>query len=100
MNCAHCEERLSDYLENLLSPSERAAVDAHLQNCSACAAMLADISEVLNWSAAFPTYEPPAWLATKIIANTPQVVRETWLDTLASIGRWFFEPRTAIGLLT
>ncbi len=56
--------------------------------------------EVLEWGAGFPSYEPPPWLATRIVANTPHVVRETWLDTLTAVGRWFIEPRTAIGLLT
>jgi hypothetical protein len=100
MNCTRCEERLSDYLENTLDNAEHVALDLHLQECGACTELLAGMKEVLHWGQSFPSYEPPAWLATRIVANTPHVVRETWLDTLAAVGRWVIEPRTAIGLLT
>ena len=100
-NCAHCEERMSDYLENTLSVSDRAGLAQHFESCEACAELLAGMSEVLDWGARFPVYEAPAWLPTRILANTPRrVVHETWLDTLAGVGRWIIEPRTAMGLLT
>jgi hypothetical protein len=100
MNCAHCEERMSDYVENALNTSERSSLELHLQSCPSCTTLMSSISDVLGWGKSFPAYEPPPWLATRIIANTPHVVRETWQDTLAAIGRWFIEPRTAMGLLT
>src|SRR5262245_6315890 len=100
MNCTNCEERLSDYLENTLNDSERAAIELHVRTCSACGELLVGMREVLEWGAGFPSYDAPPWLVTRIVANTPHVVRETWLDTLAAVGRWFIEPRTAIGLLT
>jgi anti-sigma factor RsiW len=100
MNCAHCEERLSDYLENTLNDSERSVIATHLRACDACSELLAGMRDVLAWGESFPAYEAPPWLATRIIANTPHVVRETWLDTLTAVGRWIIEPRTAIGLLT
>jgi anti-sigma factor RsiW len=99
-NCAHCEERMSDYLEGTLSPSERAVMELHLKSCTACAELLACMSEVIEWGKAFPVVEAPAWLPTRILANTPRVARETWLDTLSAVGRWVLEPRTAMGLLT
>ena len=100
MNCAHCEERISDYLDDGLRGSERAAMELHLKECTACAELLSGIHEVVEWGAGFAAYEPPPWLAGRIIANTPRMVRETWLDILTSVGRWFLEPRTAMGLLT
>ena len=100
MNCNHCEERMSDYLENALSAAERHSMELHLQSCPACSELLAGMAEVLAWGKTFPIYEPPAWLAQRIIANTPHVERETWLDTLASIGRWLIEPRTAMAIFT
>src|SRR5262245_23814199 len=99
MNCGYCEERISEYLENALSNSERVALDAHLQVCKACAELAAEMKSVVEWGKSFPVYEAPPWLAVRIIANTPHVVRETWLDTVAAVGRWFIEPRTAMGLL-
>ena len=103
MNCMHCEERMSDYLENTLGVADRAAVDQHLRSCAACGELLACMTEVLAWGKAFPVYEAPAWLAPRAIAiaaNTPRVVRENWLDTIASIGKWIIEPRTAMAVFT
>jgi anti-sigma factor RsiW len=100
MNCRFCEERMSDYLENALGVAERSAMADHLSACESCAALLNGIREVMVWSQNFPVYDAPPWLATRIIANTPHVVRETWQDTVAAIGRWLIEPRTAMGLLT
>ena len=99
-NCALCEERMSDYLENTLESSERAVMELHFKSCTACAELMAGMSEVLEWGKSFPIFEAPGWLPTRILANTPRVARETWLDTLAAVGRWFIEPRTAMGLLT
>ena len=100
MNCIHCEERLSDYLENSLRPAEHSAVGLHLQSCAACSELLAGMTEVLSWGRTFPVYEAPAWLPMRIIANTPRIARESWLDTLASVWKWMFEPRTAMAVFT
>ena len=100
LDCVHCEERMSDYLENLLSTSDRVPMELHLNSCQACSELLAGMGSVMDWGRNFPVYEAPSWLPTRIIANTPRVERETWLDTLAAVGRWFIEPRTAMGLLT
>jgi hypothetical protein len=100
-SCAHCEERLSDYLENTLDVSERALTELHLKSCESCTELLSGMSMVLDWGRNFPVFEAPAWLPIRILANTPhRVVQETWIDTLSAFGRWLIEPRTAIGLLT
>jgi len=100
MDCTHCEERLSDYLENALSAAERGAMELHLQSCHPCTGLLSGMTEVLAWGRTFPVYEAPAWLPTRIIANTPRLARESWLDTIVAIGRWIIEPRTAMAVFT
>src|SRR2546422_11703994 len=100
MNCIYAEERMSDYLENTLSAAERSTVALHLQACVACKELLAGMTEVLAWGKTFPVHEAPAWLPMRIIANTPRTARESWLDTIASIGRWIIEPRTAMAFFT
>jgi anti-sigma factor RsiW len=40
-------DRLSEYADGLLPPSERRDVEAHLAECEACAAVLADLREVV-----------------------------------------------------
>lgn len=100
MNCEQCEERMSDYLENVLSVVERQSIELHLQRCRACMELFAGMKEVMTWGRSFPVYEAPGWLPARILANTPVIARETWLDTLVSIGRWFIEPRTAMSVFT
>ena len=100
MTCTHCEERLSDYLENALSAADRAAVELHFQSCAACSDLLAGMTRVLAWGKGFPVHEAPAWLATRIIANTPRVARESWADTIGSVWKWIVEPRTAMAVFT
>jgi len=100
MNCTQCENRMSDYLESTIGDADRERVDVHLSSCSACNELLADMREVLVWAKTFPIFEPPAWLPTRIIANTPRVARESWLDTLAFIWKWIIEPRTAFAVFT
>jgi predicted anti-sigma-YlaC factor YlaD len=103
MNCTNCEERMSDYLEDALGGADRAAVELHLHSCTACSGLLAGMTEVLAWGKTFPVYEAPAWVAPRAIAiaaHTPRVVRESWLETVASIEKWIVEPRTAMAVFT
>jgi anti-sigma factor RsiW len=40
MNCEHMQENLYDYLDDSLSPSEKAAAEKHLAGCAACAELV------------------------------------------------------------
>ena len=100
MNCAQCEERLSDYLESTIGADDRGRMEIHLQSCTACSELVSSTREMLAWAKSFPVFEPPAWLATRIIANTPRIARESWRDTFASAWKWLIEPRTAIAVFT
>jgi hypothetical protein len=100
MNCAKCEEQMSNFLENALTATEREAMELHLQTCQACTELLVAMTEVLAWGKSFPVFEAPLWLPIRIIANTPNIERESWLDTITSIGRWIIEPRTAMAFFT
>lgn len=100
MNCAYCEDRLSDYLENALEVSERASVEMHLQACPACSGLLADVRNIMDWGKNLPVPLPPPWLSSRIVANTPLVVRITWRDWATSFWKSVFEPRFALAALT
>src|SRR5215472_3972634 len=49
MTIMHTEwtDRLSDYLDDELTPGERRAVDAHLAGCSDCRAVLDELTQVV-----------------------------------------------------
>lgn len=100
MNCAYCEERLSDYIENTLDGSERSVVEMHLQSCIACRELLDGVRGVIQWGRDFQVQPPPPWLSTRILANTPNVVRITWGDWARMAWKNICEPRFALALLT
>jgi anti-sigma factor RsiW len=100
VSCAFCEERMSDYLEGTLSQQDRRSLDFHLETCSPCSALLSGMRDVLEWGKSFPVHQSPAWLPTRIVANTPRVARERWIDTIAVAWKWIFDPRAAMGVFT
>ncbi len=100
MKCDECEALMSDYIEGALLPAEQQAFSQHLVSCAVCTDLVAGMREVVAWGKNFPAYDAPAWLPARIVANTPVITRESWLDTLAVIGRWFIEPRTALAIFT
>jgi len=104
MNCKYCEDHLSDYLENTLDADGRAGLreelELHFQSCSACSELLEGVREVIQWGREFPAAPAPEWLSTRIIANTPRVVRVTWRDWVTSAWRTVSEPRFAMALMT
>jgi len=48
----------------------------------------------------FPAYEAPQWLPSRIVANTPRIARESWIETLRLAWQWLIEPRTAMAVFT
>jgi len=75
-------------------------MEQHLQACRACAELFDGIRDVVASGRTFPVHAAPAWLPARIIANTPVIARESWFDTVRSIGRWIVEPRTAMAIFT
>ena len=100
MNCTQCEERMSDYLENAPSVDNREQIESHLHLCAACNELLSGMKDFLVWAETFPTYEAPSWLPSRIVANTPRIARESWIETLRLAWRWITEPRTAMAVFT
>ena len=75
-------------------------MDTHFQSCAACTELISTMKKVLVWAEDFPGYQAPEWLPARIVANTPRVARERWLDTLLLGWRWLVEPRTAMAVFT
>ena len=99
LKCAECEEKFSDYLERSLSEDDRKAVELHLNSCSSCAELLSGIAQVMTAAREFPAHIPPAWLATRIIANTPPA-QPSVRARLSAIWQSLGEPRTALAIFT
>ena len=97
MNCTYFEERVSDYLEDALSAADRSAMDEHLLSCSACAELLDGVRHVMHWREELPAVVPPTWLAHRIVANTPQVIRITWRDWIVKASTSMRAPTFALG---
>ena len=53
-------DRLSEYIDDELSPDERAQIDAHLASCRECADTLADLRDVVSRAGALPARPPSA----------------------------------------
>jgi hypothetical protein len=51
-------DKLSDYLDDELTPSERQAVEAHLRECDECTATLAELRRIAGTAAALPDTPP------------------------------------------
>jgi tetratricopeptide (TPR) repeat protein len=59
-------DRLSDYLDDELSPGERAALEAHLSACPECVVTLDELREVVERARTMPARPPAADLWTGI----------------------------------
>jgi anti-sigma factor RsiW len=66
LTCRQGVERLVDYLEGVLSGSERAGIDLHMAGCPRCVAFVESYVETPRiWRAATAT-EPPAAVAAAL----------------------------------
>src|SRR3982750_3655907 len=52
-------DRLSEYLDDELPPSERIALEAHLRSCRDCSTTLDELRDVVSRAASLPAPPPP-----------------------------------------
>jgi anti-sigma factor RsiW len=70
MTCSEVEARLDEYVDGTLGARDRATVDAHLADCTACRATLAALRGLVASARALPQrIEPPRELWTGIAAR-------------------------------
>jgi Tol biopolymer transport system component len=74
MNCEQAEEHLSAYLDEMLEPSARAELAAHLSACDTCRAELAELRRLDGVLAATPRIAPPDSLHDRIF-ESPEFAR-------------------------
>ncbi|MGB7282342.1 MAG: zf-HC2 domain-containing protein [Candidatus Acidiferrum sp.] len=78
--CEQTEAQLSDYLDGLLSPTERHDFDTHANTCESCAQVVASISHLLTDIHSIPQVEPPPLLIYSILNQTlgPREIKKGW----------------------
>jgi hypothetical protein len=69
MECRNIQEKLSAYIDDILSSQEKTVVDEHLKTCRECTAALADMKKVIEHIKGLETVEPPVWMKQKIMAK-------------------------------
>jgi anti-sigma factor RsiW len=80
----HWMERLSEYLDDELTPTERASIEAHLEACRDCSAVLGDLRRVVDRARHLEDRPPrrDLWpgIARRIGATParPRVMGRTW----------------------
>jgi hypothetical protein len=89
------ENLASDYLEGLLDPSLREAVEAHLNGCAACRELLGDVRHALELCRTAEDAEPTPWLVSKILLATVGERQPTWRERIAAYLRPVLQPRVA-----
>lgn len=69
MECNNFQQKLSDYIEGIISSEELALIEEHLKTCSTCNKSFADIKKTLSYARDLEDIEPPAWLRDKIMSR-------------------------------
>jgi len=69
MECSEVQKRLSAYIEKVLSPKQKALLDAHLKGCKQCKRALVDLKKTIAYVQNLEEVEPPAWLTQKVMAR-------------------------------
>ena len=67
------QTQLQDYLENLLTASDRQEMELHLITCAECQQELTTLKELVRCLEALPEQEPPAELTGLIMARVREV---------------------------
>ncbi len=90
-NCKDIENSLPLYLDNLLSPGDKRAVEEHLKLCPQCSKALADLKKTAAMTQGLSEVEPPLWFKQRIMAR----VREE-ADKKSLVQTWFYPLRIKI----
>jgi len=69
MECNDVQEKLSAYVEGIISHDEKMLIDEHLTLCQKCCESLADLEKTVEYINNLEDIEPPAWLTQKIMTS-------------------------------
>ena len=87
MEHAAIQPKLSDYLDDAVTPEEKTAIEKHIPTCAECRQALAELGATRRHVQSLPEVEPPPWLTSKIMAQ----VREQ-AERKRGFFQWLFYP--------
>lgn len=89
MTCHDALAHVSDYLDRTLDADTRADVDAHLQSCVACQALVTDLDRISTTASTLGPITPPAHVWHNIAAQLRSAQRRSdtwqWLGLAAAL---------------
>src|SRR5574341_850377 len=69
MNHHDIRHKLSEYIDNSVTPEERAAIEQHLITCTECSDALRELRKTVEHIKTIEEVEPPSWMTPKIMAT-------------------------------
>jgi hypothetical protein len=69
MNCENMKELLNAYIDNLLSGSEREAVEEHIASCPSCREELDELMHAVKLVRSLDRIVPPPWFSEQVMIN-------------------------------
>lgn len=91
LSCAHVESLASEWVDGALALETRAAIDAHLDACDACASLLADLAAIASEARALPRLAPSRdlWAGVAARIETPVAVLQPRRVSAAPRHQWW-----------
>ncbi len=71
MNCEHYTEAIGDLVDGTLDQERRGGLEAHLAECDACRALVADLRAIRATASALPVHRPPDRVWARLSAQLP-----------------------------
>jgi hypothetical protein len=74
IDCKHVWDRISDFLDDTLSPEARDLVQAHLEHCEVCSAILDSTRNILILTADERVFELPMGYGERLHARLEEEI--------------------------
>jgi hypothetical protein len=74
---------LSEYIDDAVSPGDRAAIEEHLKTCEKCTNALKELRQTVAVIRSVEEIDPPAWMTQKIMAKVrTEAGSKSWFQRL------------------
>lgn len=90
MDHAGILQKLSAYLDGVVTPREKALIEEHLQTCEECRTALSELERTVSRLRDLGDVEPPPWLTQRVMARVREEAAQEkgWLRRLFVPLRW------------